>query len=149
MYCNEVVEQRLEAAREENGWLPEYHSIPEIETFDAKLLARFPKEYEEARLNSVGTEDPSKAFQLSITRALNDPRNPRLNKDEIRFIDNEQALVQCDAAYYLTRYYKIKNRQNLIQHFSFQGGQRILFNVISELERMGRSIEILINKADN
>ncbi len=147
MYCSEVVEQRLEAARECNGWLPEYHSIPDIEAFDAKLLARFPKEHEEARLNSVGTEDPSKAFQLSITRALNDPRNPRLNKDEIRFIDNEQALVQCDAAYYLTRYYKIKNRQNLIQHFSFQGGQRILFNVISELERMGRSIEILINKA--
>ena len=147
MYCNEVVEQRLEAAREENGWLPEYHSIAEIDTFEDKLKARFPKEYEDARLNSVGTEDPSKAFQLSITRALNAPNNPRLSKEEIRFIDNEQALVQCDAAYYLTRFYKIKNRENLIQHFNFQGGQRILFNIISELERMGRSIEILTNKA--
>ena len=37
MYCNEVVEQRLEAAREENGWLPEYHSISEIDTFEDKL----------------------------------------------------------------------------------------------------------------
>jgi hypothetical protein len=147
MYCNEVVEQRLEAAREENGWLPEYHSILEIETFEQKLKARFPKEYEDARLSSAGGDDPSKAFQIYMMRALCSPNNPKLTVDEIRFMENERTLVQCDAAYYMTRHYHIKNRENILQYFTFQTGQKILFNVIAEMERMGVPIEIQIAKA--
>jgi hypothetical protein len=148
VYSSVIVEQRLEVAREELGWLPEYHSPAEIDEFEAQLQRKYATEYEQARMAAAaGSDDPTKAEQIMLMKALNDPRNPRLNKDEVRFMDNERTLVQCDAAYYLTRYYKIKNRKNIIQRFTFQGGQKILFNIISELEKQGKPIEILTNKA--
>ena len=147
MYDGNIVQQRLEFAKIELGYCPHYHSPSEIDDFERNLEARFPQIYAEARAEASGSDDPAKTFQGWMLKALTNPRNPLLTADDVRFIENERAIVQCDAAYWLTRYYWIKNRKNMIQRFSFQGGQRILFNVIAELEAMGASIEILIAKA--
>lgn len=147
MYAQSVVEQRLEFAKSELGFWPQYHSPADIDTFTENLERRFPDVYAEARAEAAGSDDPARTFQSRMLKALADPKNPKLTADDVRFMENERALVQCDAAYWLSRYYWIKNRQNMIQRFSFQGGQKILFNVIAELEAMGASIEILIAKA--
>lgn len=64
-----------------------------------------------------------------------------------RWMQNEQALSLCDAAYFLTRYCKVKDQQNVIRRFNFRVAQRILFDIICELELDDAAIEILILKA--
>lgn len=60
---------------------------------------------------------------------------------------NEQVLVLCDSAYFLTRYSYIKDETGIVRRFEFRLPQRILFHIISELEDMGASIEIISLKA--
>lgn len=129
------------------GFPMEYHSPREIDDFDARLEQRYPDAYASARAAAQGVEDGIKTFRIAITRILCNPENPRLTKDEVRFIQNERALIQCDAAYFMTRYYWIIDRENLRSRFQFQAGQRILFEIIAEMEQMRIAIEILIAKA--
>lgn len=147
MYSARIVEERIEFARQELGFYPEYRSPLEIDTFNEKLESRFPDVYASARAEASGSDEPARMWQSRIMSALCDPKNPKLNADDVRFIENERALVQCDAAYALTRYCWVSNRENRIERFSFYGAQKILFNVIAEMEAQGCSIEILIAKA--
>jgi hypothetical protein len=147
MYAQALVEQKIEIASEQVRFPLEYHTPADVADFEKHLEAHYRDQYEEARALALGTEDPSKTFQIAIMRLLCDPQAPRLNRDEIHFIQNERNLVICDAAYFLTRYYWILDRENLRTLFKFQVGQRILFNVIAELEMMGIAIEIILAKA--
>lgn len=144
MYAQSIVEQKIHLASRARL---EYHSPDEIDDFVARLERRYAAEYEEARALAQGSEDPARIFQVSITRALCNPESPRLSHDEIAFIQNERLLTMCDAAYFLTRYYWILDRENLRRRFAFQAGQKILFNVIAELESRGIAIEIILAKA--
>ena len=149
MYCQEKIDERLEHAREELGFLPEYHTRGDIAEFNRQLERRFADEYQAARILSAGADDRAKMFQMSLMRSLNDTKRPQLSKDDIRFMMNETALIQCDAAYFLTRYYRIKSTENIVINFDFEGkaAQKILFEVIAEMERLGIAIELLIAKA--
>jgi len=147
MYAQSLVEQKIETASDGVGFRLGYHSPQEVDDFDKRLGERYRDEYEEARAAAQGTEDPARTFQVAITRALCDPQSPKMSADEIHFIQNERGLVMCDAAYFLTRYYWILDRENLRTRFRFQAGQRILFDVIAELELMGVAIEIILAKA--
>jgi hypothetical protein len=147
MYAASIVQQRIELAQESLGFPLVYHSPADIDEFNRRLEARYADAYNSARAASQGTEDSTKMFRTAISRALASPDNPKLSKDEVRFIENERALIMCDAAYFMTRYYWIKNRQNNLQRFTFQSGQRILFSVISEMESMRMAIEIILAKA--
>jgi hypothetical protein len=147
MYAQEIVEERLEIAKEELGWAPEYHSIQEVVDFQASLERSHPDEYAEAEALSSGSQFPAKDFQAKLYEALCNPSNPRLSKDEVRFMQNEKYLSMCDAAYWLTRYYWIKNRFNNLQRFTFQAAQKVLFDIVSFLESRHLAIEILSNKA--
>lgn len=147
MYCQTLVDERISLASEELGFRLEYHSPADVDEFEKRLEARYADEYAEARAISQGMEEPVKPFRVALHRALANPEKPRLTKEEIRFIQNERALVMCDAAYFLTRYYWILNRENFRQRFFFQSGQKILFDVISEMESMRIAIEILSAKA--
>lgn len=146
MYASSVVDERLALARAELGFPLEYHSVSEVEEFDRRLEAVYLDRYQEARSVAQGTEDAGKAFQIAISRALADPQNPRLNKDTVRWMQNERALCMCDAAYFLTRYYWIKTPR-AVQRFTFLPGQRIYFNVVAELEARRAAIELIICKA--
>ena len=147
MYSSRIVDEQLVVAQEESGFRLEYHSPAEIDTFQRQLETKYRDEYSKARAASSGTDDPDKTFQLALSRALCDPEAPRLSREEVRFIQNERYLIQCDAAYFLTRYYMILNRENNIQRFTMQPGQRVLFGVIAELEELRISIEIILAKA--
>ena len=147
MYSTSIVEQRIAIAAEELGFRPEYHSASEVDEFDKALEAKYADVYAVAKSVSQGAEDPIKAFRIHMTKALCDPQAPRLTREEVRFIQNERLLIMCDAAYFLTRYYWILDRENYRRRFSFQDGQRILFDVIAEMEELGIAIEILLAKA--
>lgn len=146
MYAESIVEARLSIAERELGFRLEYHSPTDVDTFDASLERRYGDAYAAARRASQGAEDPTRSFQVSILRELNNPEAPRLTPEEVRFMQNEQAVAMCDAAYFLTRYYWIKPPQG-IQRFTFLPGQQCYFDVISELESRRAAIEMIVNKA--
>ena len=147
MYAQRLVESRLELAKEQLGFRPEYHSPSDIDTFSAKLESNHVDEYLKAERAGQNSEYPSRDRQNVLTRLLANPENPKLTKDEVRFIRNERALVMSDAAYFLTRYYWIITMAGLLKRFTFRSGQQILFNCIAELEDMLVAIEILLAKA--
>lgn len=147
MYASSIVEQRLDLARQELGFPLEYHSPEDIDTFNWTLERKYPDAFAAAHAAAMGTEDSVKTFRVHILRALSNPENPRLSRDEVHFIQNERALIMCDAAYFLTRYYWVLDEQNIRRLYKFRAGQRILFDVIAEMEARGIAIEIILAKA--
>lgn len=147
MYSQEIIGRRVEIAECEMGWRLEAHSVAEVDDFNARLERKYEAAYSMARSEAQGAQDGANVFQGYLTRALCDPSAPVLSSDEVRFIENERALVACNAGYFLERYYFLKDRQNVIRHFAFQGGQRVLFDAIARIEGMGRAIEIVLPKA--
>jgi hypothetical protein len=146
VYDTQVVEQRLEIARQELGFRPEYHSVSEVQDFNARLAKQYAAEYQVADAAGQGAKEPAKAYQLSLLGALANPENPRLSQEEVRWMKNERALCQCDAAYFMTRYYWIKNWKNELQRFTFQAAQKVYFDVVAGMERRGASIEFIACK---
>lgn len=147
MYAAHVVEQRLATAADAVGFRPEYHSPEEIDVFNHELERKYEAQYADARAEAQGSQDYSTAFQNSLYRSLCNPSHPLLTADEVHFIENERTILMCDAAYFLTRYYFLKDRQNVIRRFAFQGGQRVLFDVVAQIEAVERAIEIILAKA--
>lgn len=143
MYSQAVVDQRLRSAREVLGFELEYHSVHEVEQFNSGLEQKYAEIYQAANVEAQGAKDANQAQHLYFLNHL----TPKMSRDEIRWIENERALVACDAAYFLSRYYWIKNEQNIIQRFTFRNGQKVYFSVVSELEERGASIEMICGKA--
>src|SRR5690349_21458854 len=125
MYAAEIVSQRLNLARQELGFQLEYHSPKDIDNFNKQLEKRYADVYAAARGASTGMEDSTKTFRIHMLRALANPQAPRLTGEEVRFIQNEQALIMCDAAYFLTRYYWVFNEHSVRTLYKFRAGQRV------------------------
>ena len=126
MYAPSKIQQRLSIAAEEYGFTPVYHTPEEVDAFEAHLVD-----------NNLYTYD-----QMGKTTGTQN-----LGPDEQRWILNEQALVMCDAHYFLTRYAYVKDEENIIRRFSFRVPQKLLYEIICDLEAMEASIEIMILKA--
>lgn len=123
MYSEQVVLERLDIAKAELGWMPDYHSTTEIDRFTEHM-----RKWE--KYNAQG--------QLYFSRDL--------TRDEFRFIENEKVLCMCDAAYCLTRYARVSDETDTSVRFKFRDTQRIFFSVISELESKHAAIELIIAK---
>lgn len=126
MYADSRVAERLEIARQEFQFPLDYKSVEEVVAFESRLIREGKYLY-----NDTGRPESVK----------------NLSTADAQWIHNEQILVQCDAAYALTRYAFIKNEQNIIERFTFRVPQRILFDLISDLEHSRRTLEIMILKA--
>jgi hypothetical protein len=126
MYSRSKVNARLEMAASEFGIVPEVHTVEEVTAFDDHLRRQGMYVY-----NDSGAP----ASVQSLTQFERD------------WMLNEQVLVMSDADYFLTRYAYIKDEQNNIHRFSFRIPQRLLFEIISDLESRDSAIELLILKA--
>jgi hypothetical protein len=146
VYARSIVESRIDIAQRELGFDLKYHSISEIDAFNERLQEKYQDAYSAARRVSQGNGDGSSSYQLSLLKSLANPEDPKLSSEEIRFIRNERALCMCDAEYWLTRYYWIKTQTATIR-FDFRQGQRVYFNVIQRLHKMGAPIELIMAKA--
>jgi hypothetical protein len=147
MYADSIVQQRIELASEQLGFIPEYHTPEEIDQFEMDLQRNHEQEHLAAARAAQGVKEPVQAFQTVLTRLLCNPLDPKLTSDEVRWMQNERALVMADAAYFLTRYYKMLWDDGVVRRFTFRSGQKIFFNAVAELESAGIAIEILLAKA--
>lgn len=121
----------------EYGFTPVYHSIEEVDRFNADLRTRYENFYIEAEKRK-----PDKPHEF-LKFALSD----RLQTWERDFMLSETLLSMCDAAYALTRYCWIKDEKNIIRRFSFRVAQKMIFDIISDLENEEIAIEIIVLKA--
>jgi len=121
VYSEQKIITRLEAAKKVLGWVPERHSIAEVEAFSAKM-------------KKLEYNDPN---HPSVIRILRDP-----TLQEQRFIRNEIQMCACDADYFLTRYAYIRDEKNVIRRFEWRIPQKAAYYVIQDMEANNRSIEI-------
>lgn len=137
MYSARIIDQRIalaESALRQDATLPphlrglklERHSIADVDAFEAHL-----RRHQRYTYNSSGM--PVATKNLTI--------------EEAAWMLNEQVLVKCDALYALTRYCFVKSEEARVEHFAPRVAQRILFDLIAELEDRQVSIEIMILKA--
>lgn len=124
MYCQRLILEKLARFKAKYGWLPVEHSIEEID-----------------RVN-----DHMKTLYFTDKKGDLVFDDSQLTKPLKRWIENERAMCAISFEYYLTRYHFI-SAENRIFRFKFRGGQRVLFNVIQDLEDRGVSMEILLLKA--
>lgn len=127
MYSQTRVAERISQAEREYGIRVEYHNTEEIDRFDQYL-----------RRNSMYVLDEDSGQPTGIQNITDFAR---------RWMLNEQILCLCDAAYCITHYGWVKDETNVIRRFGFRVAQRILYDIICDLEDLGAAIEILILKA--
>ena len=123
MFADSIVDQKLGMFAAEFGWRPEPHSIDEVELWSKRLREVF-------EIDAKGN-----IFQ---TRAL--------SKVERRFIANERAMCAASCHYFLTRYYWIKAK-NQIMRFTFRSGQALVWRILQELDAANVSKELQVLKA--
>lgn len=121
MYSEAKILMRLESAKKVLGWVPERHSIEDVERF--KL-----------RMKKLEYADPN---HPSVTRIVRSP-----TRSELLFIRNEIQMCSCDADYFLTRYCFLRDETNTIRRFQWRIPQRAAYSVIQDMEEHNRSIEI-------
>lgn len=126
MYSKLKVAARLTLMARTHGFDLVYHSIEEVDAFEASLV-------------DGGYYDMD--LQGNIVGMLEVPPSYR------QWMTNEILLCIADAEYFLTRYAYLKDEQNIIRRFRFRVPQRIYFDIIAELEERDLAIELLILKA--
>lgn len=126
MYAARHVARRIAIAQQGLPFDIEYHSVAEVDAFEARLRDGGKYIYGASGL-AIGTQS--------------------LTVEEAQWMRNEQLLVQCDHAYAVTRYGYVVNEEGVIQRFTFRSAQSLLFEVISGLEDDDVAIEIMILKA--
>src|ERR1700677_1987468 len=110
MYSARKVAARLASAEREFNFPLVYHTIAEVEEFEAHLHAKGMYTFDKQG-HPNGTQN--------------------LTEYERRHILNEQILSQCDAAYWLTRYCYLIDEAGVVLRFEFRMPQKILFSIIS------------------
>jgi len=128
MYAESKVQERLAIAKEEFGFDPAdyYHSPEEVDSFNTALQRQ-------GKFTFDDTGKPNGTQELTPA--------------DREFILHNQVLLMCDAVYGLTRFCWVKNEENIIERFRFRIPQRLLFDIICDLEERDAAIEIMILKA--
>jgi hypothetical protein len=126
MYSERKIALRLDAAAEEFGFRPAPHTVAEVAAF-------------EQFLEDEGLYQRDDQGQIISMAPVGDY--------EANWIENEKAMCMCDAFYAITRYGFVKNERNVIERFSFRTPQRLMTDLIADLEDRDASIELLFLKA--
>lgn len=126
MYAESKVMERMALAEKEFHFRLEQHSVADVEAFEQRLIHN--NRYVIGDMGqTIGTHN--------------------LDDFERAWMLNEQILVLCDAAYFLTRYAYLRTEEGVIQRFKFRVPQRIYFDIICDLESRNAAIEIIALKA--
>jgi hypothetical protein len=126
MYAPGRVAQRIEQAQREFNIELEHHSVADVITFDEHL-----KRYNKFALDQNGRPTGTQ----------------NLTQFEHDWILNEQLVVSCDAMYALTRYAFIRDEEGTVRRFEPRTPQKLIYDVISDLELRDAAIELLLLKA--
>ncbi len=126
MFSEKRVIEKLDAISKETGWLPEYHSLSEIESFNSHFNAIADKAERE-----MGDR---KYFQ------------ERLGYDELTWIDNEYRICACDYRYWSDNYAFINAGAQIVR-YKRRASQEMLLSLWAERQDLGYGIEQQILKA--
>jgi hypothetical protein len=112
------------SAKSETGlWIPEYHSISQIDSFNSHFKALAEK----AIYQNTDVEDA-------------------LGPEELAWIDNEYKICVADDRYWFESYFYINDDSNIIR-FEPRFSQAMLIDMWAEREEAGLAIEQQILKA--
>ena len=112
------------SAKSETGlWIPEYHSLSQIDSFNS----HFKSLAEKALYNNTDVEEA-------------------LGPEELGWISNEYQICVCDDRYWFESYFYINDDSNIIR-FQPRFSQSMLIDMWAEREELGLSIEQQILKA--
>lgn len=131
MYHEKIVIENLEAFARQEGWMPEYHTIAQVEEFKAYIE------------KLTQSERTSRSMNIEIRQEISTKRA----KDIRRWVENEQVLCMFDSNYFESRYAWVCDEKGDIFKFKNRKGQEVFDNVIAEFDLAQTSIELLILKA--
>ncbi len=123
MFADSVIQRKLDGFEEQEGWRPVEHSIEEVDWWQEKLETAFT------------TDSKGNIYQARS-----------LTEKEKQFISNERAMCVASCGYFMTRYYWIKAKNNILR-FTFRQGQWILWEMLRYLDDKGFSKQLQILKA--
>jgi hypothetical protein len=107
-------------------WIPEYHSLSQIESFNSHYSAICEK--------------------LESEHGSNAEIEDRLGQDELAWIANEYRICACDDRYWLENYAFI-NDDGVLKRFSPRHSQAMLIDMWAEREENGSAVEQQVLKA--
>jgi hypothetical protein len=130
MYSRKVIEQRLNLFAAQNGWMPQYHALEEVEKFKEMMnsIVKFDSNSKSTWIKSIA------------------PMTAKRKADIKRFIENEMVLCGLDSNYWESRFAYVCNEAGQIYKYQPRLSQRILDAVISDFDEQQVSIELLILK---
>lgn len=123
MFSPRKVMEKLETISQKTGWIPEYHTLSQIDSF-----------------NSHFTAIDEKAERDNV------PVEQYLGLEEMRWIHNEYSICACDYRYWSTNYAFI-NASGEIRRFERRASQEMLLELWAERQDQGFGIEQQILKA--
>ena len=115
---------KLERIARTSDWIPEYHSLSEIESFNAHF----------------------KVILAKCEREKNYDYDKALGPEEKAWVDNEYRICACDYRYWSSNYAFI-NASGEIKRFERRASQEMLLSLWAEREELGYGIEQQILKA--
>ena len=123
MFSQRMAYEKLEAISKKTGWVPEYHSLSQIESF-------------ESHFKELGKKADSLDCDLEDL----------LGFDEMAWIDNEYRICAADYRYWSENYAFI-NANGKIQRLQRRNTQKMLLELWSERNEQQLAIEQIILKA--
>ena len=123
MFSQRMAQAKLEQISAKTGWIPDYHNLSQIESFDShfKELGR--------RADATG-----------------DDLESMLGYDELSFIDNEYRICAADYRYWQDNYAYI-NANGKIERYRPRITQKMLVDLWAECNEAGLGIEQMCLKA--
>jgi hypothetical protein len=122
MFSNRKVIEKLEAISKKTGWIPEYHSLSEIDSFNSHFI-------------SIGNKCEREGRDIETA----------LTYDELSWINNEYSICACDYRYWSESYAMI-NASGEIKRFQRRASQEMLMSLWAERQELGYGIEQIILK---
>ena len=134
MYSERIVNDTCEDYERRNGWLPQPHSIGEVDEFVAYI-------------DSITEFIPTKGGRAGDLFWRGKAPSAERVKWIRRFIQNEQYMSFASAEYFVTRYGRIRTADERIIHFEFRLGQKIFLSILAECDDRQMAIQLFCLKA--
>jgi hypothetical protein len=131
MYSERVILRNLDAFASREGWMPQPHSLDQVNEFLAYIKS----------ITAVETNQRSSYFTLKANLTQNRARHIR------RWIENEQAMCSLDSSYFESRYAWVIDHRGEVYKFQNRKAQTVFDNLLAEHDDLMRSVEFMILKA--
>jgi hypothetical protein len=132
MYSEKVVAATLDDFARRNGWMPEFHTVDEVDEFNQYIES----------IVDISENSRSRSIYWKNGKAPSEKRVQWIK----RWIDNEQFCCFASAEYFVTRYAKIRTADERIIAFQFRLSQRIFLNALAECDDLQIAIQFFILK---